>query len=172
MSALPPTSKVSGPTSTQIGAIGECLVAAGILEASGGRLSPFKPVADDDGMDLLIFDKETRKAIPLQIKCRRGYDDPKARTVQFDTRLKTFTRKGEGYLLCLKLDGAAIETLWLIPAEDLETVAKKSPTHFIVVPSTKPTAKDRLTPYRVNAFSEVAARILDRQRLEKPLPAG
>jgi len=69
----------AGPTSTQIGAIGECLVAAGILEASQGRLSPFKPIADDDGMDLLLFDKQTRRAIPLQIKCRRGFDDARAR---------------------------------------------------------------------------------------------
>jgi hypothetical protein len=154
---------LAGPTTTQIGAIGECLVAAAILEGSAGRLSPFKPIADDDGMDLLLFDKVTRAAIPLQIKCRRGYDDPKAQTVQFDVRLKTFTQEGEGYLLCIKLQGAAVDTLWLIPASELKTIARQSPTHLIVVPSAKPTSHDRLSPYRVRDFTEVAAKILARQ---------
>ena len=150
------------PSTTQVGAIGECLVAAWILEASGGRLSPFKPVADDDGMDLLLFDKLTRKAIPLQIKCRRKFDDPKAQTVQFDVRLKTFAQEGEGYLLCVKLDGATIGTLWLIPTRELESISNKTSTHFVVVPSTKPTSQDRLTPYRVTQMSDVSGRILAR----------
>lgn len=137
-------------------------MAAGILEASGGRLSPFKPIADDDGMDLLLFDKVTRRAIPLQVKARRSFDDPKAQTVQFDVRLKTFTRQGEGYLLCIKLEGASIGTLWLIPAADLPTVARQTPTHLTVVPSAKGTSRDRLTPYRVTSFRDAAERILSR----------
>ncbi len=126
------------PTSTQIGAIGECLVAAGILEASGGRLSPFKPIADDDGIDLLLFDKHTRKATPVQIKCRRSFDDPKAQTVQFDVRLKTFAAEGERYLLCVKLTGALVDTLWLIPARDLSTVARETPSKLVIVPPPNP----------------------------------
>jgi len=152
-----------GPTSTQVGAIGECLVAAGILEASGGRLSPFKPVADDDGMDVLLFDKVTRRAIPIQVKARRSFDDPKAQTVQFDVRLKTFAREGEGYLLCVKLEGASVGTLWLIPSADLPKVARQTPTHLTVVPSARGTSRDRLAPYRVTSFAEVAERIISRK---------
>lgn len=151
-------------TSTQVGAIGECLTAAGILEGSAGRLSPFKPIADDDGMDLLLFDKITRKAIPLQIKTRRSFDDADAQTVQFDVRLKTFAKEGEGYLLCVKLDGAAVDTLWLIPAVELPSVARQSSTHLIVVPSAKPSSKDRFKPYRAATFGEIATRIIERQR--------
>ena len=33
-------------TTTQIGAIGEDIVASGLMIASHGRLSPFQPVAD------------------------------------------------------------------------------------------------------------------------------
>ena len=99
-------------------------------------------------MDLLLFDKVTRNAIPLQIKSRRTYDDARAKTVQFDVRLKTFAGEGEGYLLCVKLDGAAIEMLWLIPAAELSRVARKSSSHLIVMPSAKPASRDRLTPYR------------------------
>ena len=153
---------LGGCSSTQIGAIGECVAAAGILEGSAGRLSPFKPIADDDGMDLLLFDKLARKAVPLQIKTRRSYDDLKAQTVQFDVRLKTFARQGEGYVLCIKVDSTAIDTLWLIPAAELAGVAKQSRSHLIVVPSAKPTSKDRFTPYRMKDFGEVADRIIAR----------
>jgi hypothetical protein len=41
-------------TSTQTGAVGELTIAAGLIVASDGRLAPFKPVADDDGIDLLV----------------------------------------------------------------------------------------------------------------------
>jgi hypothetical protein len=158
-----PAEALSVPTSTQVGAMGECLVAAAILHASAGQLSPCKPIADDDGMDLLLFDKVTRRAIPLQIKCRRNFDDPKAQTVQFDVRLKTFTQEGEGFLLCVKLEGVVIETLWLIPAAELRTVARPGGTHLTVVPSAKPTSMDRLTPYRMTSFDDVVARIIGRQ---------
>jgi hypothetical protein len=160
-----------GPSTTQIGAIGECLVAAGILEASQGRLSPFKPIADDDGMDILLFDKQTRAPIPLQIKCRRNFDDPQAQTLQFDVRLKTFTKEGEGYLLCLKLAGAAVETLWLIPAKDLPTIARQTPTHLVIVPSAKPSSKDRFSSYRLSNFGDVSAKILAQIAAQKSVPA-
>ncbi|MEQ8282918.1 MAG: hypothetical protein RIC04_14270 [Parvibaculum sp.] len=55
-------------TSTQIGAIGEAAVASALILGSGGRLAPFRPFADDDGVDLLVFDKVTRKAVPVQVK--------------------------------------------------------------------------------------------------------
>ncbi len=157
--AGPELSATPGPTSTQVGAIGECLVAAGILEASGGRLSPFKPIADDDGMDLLLFDKISRKAIPLQVKSRRGYDDLKGQTVQFDVRLKTFAREGEGYLLCIKLEGSTIDTLWLIPASALPSIARTTSEKLVLVPSAKETSQDRYTPYRVKSFDQVCARL-------------
>jgi hypothetical protein len=164
MTELADLIRAPGLTSTQVGAIGECLVAAGILDASNGRLSPFKPVADDDGMDLLLFDKENRRAIPLQIKARRSYDDEKAQTVQFDVRLKTFAREGEGYVLFLKMAGASVETFWLVPAKDLPAVARETSTNLTIMPSTKPTSNDRLTPYRMTSMHEVAARLLESAR--------
>ena len=57
-------------TSTQIGAIAESLVANAIMVHSKGRLSPFVPLADDDGIDLLVYDKRTGRAVSLQIKAR------------------------------------------------------------------------------------------------------
>lgn len=58
------------PSSTQIGAVAENPVANALMVESAGRLSPFSPVADDDGIDLLIYDKESGRALPAQVKSR------------------------------------------------------------------------------------------------------
>jgi hypothetical protein len=68
----PVTHAPSHLTATQIGAIGEALVASQLLLASDGRLTPFQPIADDDGIDLLVFDKRTRCAASVQVKARIG----------------------------------------------------------------------------------------------------
>ena len=57
-------------TTTQIGAVAENIVANEVMTRSRGRLSPFVPVADDGGIDLLVYDKKTGLALPLQIKAR------------------------------------------------------------------------------------------------------
>ncbi len=57
-------------SSTQIGTIAENHVANMLMITTGGRLSAFRPVADDDGIDLLIYDKRTGRALPAQVKCR------------------------------------------------------------------------------------------------------
>ena len=76
-------------TTTQIGAIGEHIAASQLMLASQGRLSPFLPMADDDGIDLLIFDKVTRSTLPIQIKSRTGIDQTTGRPVQFAVSLNT-----------------------------------------------------------------------------------
>lgn len=58
-------------TQTQIGTIGEMTVAAQLMLASDGRFSPFLPFADDDGIDLIIYDKATGVSMPVQVKARR-----------------------------------------------------------------------------------------------------
>ena len=55
-------------STTQLGAISETLIAAQLMLVSDGRFSTFTPQADDDGIDLILLDKETRKTIPIQIK--------------------------------------------------------------------------------------------------------
>ena len=41
-------------TQTQIGSIGEVTVAPQLMLLSNGRLSPFLPFADDDGIDRVL----------------------------------------------------------------------------------------------------------------------
>ena len=147
-------------TSTQIGAIGEAVIAAGLVDASAGQLSPFKPFADDDGTDLLVFDKVTRKATPVQIKCRTKLDDVDAGTVEFDVRLKTFAKQGQGFILAALLDHIDVRMLWLLPARDFDTIALHKADKLVIVPSIKPGARDRCHTFRHDSFESVARVIL------------
>jgi hypothetical protein len=151
---------VSMLTSTQIGAVGEAVVAAGLILASKGQLAPFKPFADDDGTDLLLFDKVTKQSILLQIKCRMNVDDAKSQTVQFDVRLKTFVQEGSGYILCVLLDGTLVRSAWLIPATELAAVARATPAKLVVVASAKPNANDKFRQFRHGTLTTVAQEIL------------
>jgi len=143
-------------TSTQIGAIGEAAVAMGLTLASSGRLAPFKPFADDDGIDLLIYDKVTKRALPIQVKSRTKVDDIKAQTVQFDVQRSTYSDRGESHLLAVLLDGADLVCSWLVPMNEMQDAARAGKNKLTIVPSAKPTSNDRYTPYRRHSFEEVA----------------
>ena len=78
-----------GLTSTQKGSITEYAVATALMLASGGRLSAFTPLADDHGVDLIVFDKRTGAMLPVQVKSWAGRPSPAGR-VQFDVQRKTF----------------------------------------------------------------------------------
>jgi hypothetical protein len=147
-------------TSTQIGAVGEAVVAGGLILASAGQLAPFKPFADDDGTDLLLFDKLTKRAVPLQIKCRMKVDDTAAQTVQFDVRLKTLAQEGRGFILAVLLEGMAVRTAWFIPAQELMGIARATPTKLIIVASAKPDSQDRFRPFRHESLASVAQALL------------
>ena len=154
-------------STTQLGAISETLIAAQLMLVSDGRFSTFTPQADDDGIDLILLDKETRKTIPIQIKAAFMAKDRPRSTVQFDTRLKTF-RKLEGtYVLCLAIDrqSAAINWLWLIPTRELASVSNATATKLAIAPSTKPNSKDRYTPYRFDSIGKVIEKLVEDGRI-------
>jgi len=146
-------------SSTQKGTIGELIVSAGILEASNGRLSPFKPVADDDGLDLLVLDKDSRRTLAIQVKCRRGVDHPDAQTVEFDIRLKTFVEAADGYVLCVRMEGFEAKTFWLIPSSELRRIAREKNGLLVVVASAKPGSADKFSRYRLTTFAQVVEKI-------------
>jgi hypothetical protein len=147
-------------SSTQIGAVGEAVIGAGLMLASRGRLSPFKPLADDHGTDLLLFDKTTQRSSPLQIKCRTGFDDAAAQTVQFDVRLKTYAQEGSGFILAALLDEAAIRVCWLFSVSEFSAVAKQKDSKLVIVASAKPSAQDKYRPYRHDNLASVARKLL------------
>lgn len=153
-------SKEFSLTSTQRGAIGESVVAAGLMLASGGQLSPYKPIADDDGIDLLLVDKRSRAIVQLQVKCRTKVDDPKTETVQFDVQTGTFAEGAKGYVLAILLDGAVFRKGWLIPLARLRSVARTAAKKLVIVASAKEGTKDRFQPYRHDDFGALARAIL------------
>jgi len=149
-------------TQTQIGTIGEVTVAAQLMLASDGRFSPFLPFADDDGLDLIIYDKATGVSMPVQVKARRTATLGKSDTVQFDVRLKTFSDHADSFLLAILLDATVgeIRRAWLVPLAELADVARTTRDKLSMTPSAKETSKDRYTPYRCTDMVEVANRLI------------
>jgi len=154
----PPATRM---TQTQIGTIGEVTVAAQLMLASDGRLSPFLPFADDDGIDLIVYDKVTGASLPVQVKARTSAKLGKSDTVVFDVRRKTFSDHAGSFLLGILLDmtGGQILRAWLIPMSELGSVARVGSEKLSITPSTKEGSKDRYTPYRCADMIEVARRL-------------
>lgn len=132
---------------------------------SDGRLSPFLPLADDDGLDLIVFDKETGASLPIQVKARTTMTLLKNGTIQFDLRAKTYSDRKNGYMLAILFDtkDAQIDNSWLIPLNELPNVARVGKDKFTIVPSTKETSRDRYSSYRCGDLSEVVKRLIAHQ---------
>lgn len=151
-------------TSTQKGAIGEAIVSNALMLVSRGRFSPFKPVADDDGLDLLVFDKVTRQCVTLQVKARMAPDAGRAHTVQFDVGLSTFTRADNAMVLYVLLEGAEVRLGWLVPSAELEGVARRTGDKLVITPSANPQSADKYSRYRHHSMDGVALQILNAMR--------
>lgn len=154
------TSNWNGITTTQIGAIGESLVATSLVFASDGRLAPFIPFADDDGIDLLIYDKVSKSTIPLQVKSRTKFDNQRSETVQFDVRSNTFSEESGTQLLAILLDGMEITCSWLIPMSELRQNSMHRKNKLSIVPSAKITSKDRYTYFRHHSIDSVVETLI------------
>lgn len=148
-------------TQTQIGTIGEVTVAAQLMLASDGRFSPFLPFADDDGIDLIVYDKVTGVSLPVQVKARTSAKLGKSDTIVFDVRRKTFSDHAGSFLLAILLDmaGGRILRAWLIPMAELGKIARVRPEKLSITPSAKDSSKDRYAPYRCRDMGEVAERL-------------
>ncbi len=148
-------------SNTQLGAIGESAVAAQLMLLSDGRFSPFLPLADDDGIDLIVFDKVTGISLPVQVKARTNRTLGKSDTIAFDVRSKTYNNREGAFLLAVLLDtgNGSICRAWLIPMKDLPVVAKVARDKLTIVPSAKPGSNDRYTPYRCLDMVETVARL-------------
>jgi hypothetical protein len=146
-------------TDTQKGAVGEAVVATGLILASKGRLAPFKPVADDDGIDLLIYDKVSRQSIPLQIKCRTSIDASTKGTVEFNVRQSAFKEGCGIFILAGLLDGCVVKSLWLVPPEEFWTKALRKPDKLVMVASPKKDANDKWRQFRHDDLVSAANQI-------------
>ena len=125
-------------STTQIGTISEYAVATAILSQSKGRLTPFVPLADDDGVDLIFYDKRTHLTMPVQVKAWVKQPS-KAGTVQFDVRKKTFNPDRASMIIAARLnpESTHIVQSWLIPGADIPTLATNVKDKYALAPSTK-----------------------------------
>lgn len=157
------TEKSCHLSTTQLGTIAETLVSAQLMLVSGGRLSTFVPQADDDGLDLLVLDKLTRKTFGIQVEARYASEETPPGTVQFDTRLKTFREASDAFLLAVIVDSATGKPwrFWLVPFHQLRSVAAEKRDHLIMTPSPSETSSDRYTPWRCHDIGDVVARLTE-----------
>lgn len=154
-------------TSTQIGAIGENLLVNAVMKASEGRLSPYQPVADDDGVDVLFFDKLTGGAVAIQLKCRtvalrkRGSDE-RGEAVHFEVRQATFKEARRAYLVAglFSSDLSTFECTWLVPLAKLPEISNIKTDKYVIRPSKSLTSADRYVSFRCLTVEELARRIL------------
>ena len=159
------------PTSTQIGAIAVNHVANALMISSKGRFSVFTPVADDDGLDLLVYDKTSGHAFPIQVKSRtvtlkrRGSAD-RGNIAHFELRKATYHEKRYAYavLVLLSTDAATVERAWLVPMRDLAKYAASRKNKFVLRPSKVQFSTDRYTTLQCEDLAELCERLLDELR--------
>lgn len=152
-------------TSTQIGSLAENIVCNELMVRSMGRLSPFRPVADDDGIDLLVFDKFRRRSVPLQIKARTATVKSRGKrgnTVHFGVRKATWRSNPSGYLLAVLLDPdlRAIERSWLLPLGKLAEVGRQTKSTLVIRPSRSLSTRDKFKRFQCADFAEVVRRLV------------
>lgn len=155
-------------TSTQIGSLAENLVANEIMIESSGRLSPFQPIADDDGIDVLIYDKKTGKSAPLQIKARTSAinkpgKQERGNTVHFEHRKATLNIERNSFLLCVLLDESlrATERAWLIPLRDVPHIAADRDDKYVIRANKQATTNDKFKKYQCVNMAAVTEKLFE-----------
>jgi len=153
-------------SSTQIGLLAENLVINALILSSNGRFAPFRPVADDDGIDLLLYDKNTGRVLPLQVKARtrtlRKTNSPvRANLVHFQVRRQAIRYRGMARLLAVLLgeDAASITAAWLIPMEQLANVARHSRENLVIRPSISARSRDKCRQYYLASMDELVSKL-------------
>jgi len=154
-------------TSTQIGAIGENLLVNAVMKASDGRLSPFQPVADDDGLDVLFFDKQTGNAVAIQLKCRtvtlmKRNSDERGDRSHFEVRKSTFNEARRAYLVAALFNEELTHFVatWFVPMSLLPKLGRSSGDKWVIRPSKALSSKDRCVPYRCLSADELVSQII------------
>ncbi len=153
-------------SSTQIGSIAENLIANEVMIESGGRLSPFQPIADDDGIDVLFYDKITGHSLPVQIKARtktinKSKSNSPGNSVHFEVRKATLDTDRNAYLLCILLDNSLrhTERAWFLPLAALPEFASNRDTKYVIRANRNITTRDKYKPFQCKDVKEVCKRM-------------
>lgn len=130
--------------------------------ASYGRLSPFRPLADDDGTDLLVADKLSGGVVHVQVKARYLSEADAPGYVQFDVRRATFRIRLDSFLLAAIIDPAngALWRAWLIPTAELPGVSIVKPDKYAITPNPSLISRDRYASFRCENMQTLVGRLL------------
>ena len=155
-------------STTQIGAIAENLVANELMIESKGWLTPFQPIADDDGLDVLVYDKMTGRAVPIQIKARTNTLKKKGSTergniVHFEVRKSTHRHDRHALLLCVLLspDLRATERAWLLPLHELPLLCTVKESKYMIRANKLLTSNDKYQKFRCANIASVSRLLVE-----------
>lgn len=150
-----------GATTTQKGRVVESIVAASLVLASNGRLSPYLPFADDDGIDLILFDKCTSSVLPVQVKGWAAAQTGRSGVIQFDIRKATIRPFYRSILLAIRLDPVTygIQQAWTVPMEKVAEIATEKDKIYAMCASTRAQSRDRCSMYRSDSLPELTRRL-------------
>jgi len=154
-------------TSTQKGVIAEHIVANGLMKESNGRLSPFSPLADE-GIDLLVYDKRTGKALPIQIKSRTGgivRYGRETNTIHFEIRSIASKKSQGAFFLAVLMskDLRSIERAWFVPMKAIPNLfnTRQKQAKYIMRPNKNSYSRDKFRKYQCLDIAEITKKILD-----------
>lgn len=155
-------------SSTQIGAIAENLVANELMIESKGRLSPFQPIADDDGLDVLIYDKVTGRAVPIQIKARTRTLKKKGslergNIAHFEVKKSSHRDDRHALLLCVLLspDLRSTERAWLLPLQELPELSAVRESKYVIRANKLLTSNDKYKKYRFGNIADISKVLIE-----------
>lgn len=113
-------------SSKQKGDIAESRIAELLVLYGSESLSCYKPISDDDGIDIIAKKKKSIDSIYLQVKSRYGENSP----VSFTATVKTsalMDHKHMAIVFCFfnTEEGDLSDYLWFVPAKDFILKANK-----------------------------------------------
>jgi hypothetical protein len=148
-------------SASQKGKIVEQLVGATCVLQSEGRLRISIPLVDDEGVDLIVSDRNTDRVLLLQIKSRFTLNNGNYRT---DVRKAALHANSNRYLLFVYYDRESAsfgKTMWLVQSLKFEELlaGQKADRDIYVFQSRFTSQNDMWAPYKI-ATAELARTLL------------
>lgn len=140
-------------SSMQKGNIVESQIANLLMLASNGNLSPFLPLVDDAGIDLILTAKGTYNTLFLQIKSRFKTTQHYKNRLDFTIQKSSIINSPKLYVLCVYFNQelGEIETMWLIPSHDFFKGAIELAKSYRIVASRSDKSSDKWSKFKVTS---------------------
>ena len=146
-------------TSVQKGNVIESQIATLLMLISDGELAPYRPLVDDDGIDLIVGARGGLETVFMQIKSRFITNARYKNRLDFSVKQNTLSSSRRMLVLCVyydQLDGR-IDTMWLIPASVVIQNAISVKSGFRIVASRNVTSADKWSQFKVTPTQLVNA---------------